>query len=403
LWATSVAVEAGSNANLPADTFDLDGDMDTAEPLPVDQRGLGFPRNADSADANTTQTVDIGAFELHPSIEDIPNQSTDEDTVKNVIFNIGDDTGSLIAMVVAISSNTTLVPNANLVITGSDGSRNLQITPAANQTGTTKIRATVRAPNGRTATDTFDLPVNAVNDAPVANPDSYFTNEDTPLSVNAATGVLFNDTDIDTPAGSLTAILVSGPSNALSFTLNANGSFDYTPKANFNGTDSFTYKANDGSADSNVATVTITVTPVNDAPTIQNNTGITVAEGSTNTTITSAMLLANDVDTPATQVVFTIGTAPVNGTLKKMGVALAAGGTFTQDDINNNRITYDHDGSNTTSDSFTFTVSDGAGGTIGTTTFHITITPVNDAPSITAGGTLNYNENDAATAIDTTI
>ena len=403
LLATSVAVEAGSNANLPADTFDLDGDTDTAEPLPVDQRGLGFPRNADSADANTTQTVDIGAFELHPSIEDIANQSTDEDTVKNVIFNIGDDTGSLIAMVVATSSNTTLVPNANLVITGSDGSRNLQITPAANQNGTTTITVTVTATNGRTATDTFDLTVNAVNDAPVANPDSYFTNEDTPLSVNASTGVLFNDTDIDTPAGSLTAILVSGPSNALSFTLNANGSFDYTPSANFNGTDSFTYKANDGSADSNVTTVTITVNPVNDAPTIQHNTGITVAEGSTNNTITSAMLLANDVDTPATQVVFTIGTAPVNGTLKKMGVGLAAGGTFTQDDINNNRITYDHDSSNTTSDSFTFTVSDGAGGSIGTTTFHITITPVNDAPSITAGGTLNYNENDAATAIDTTI
>ena len=49
-------------------------------------------------------------------------------------------------------------------------------------------------------------------------------------------------------------------------TLNADGSFTYTPAANFNGTDSFTYKANDGTADSNVATVTITVNPVNDAP-----------------------------------------------------------------------------------------------------------------------------------------
>ena len=70
LLATSPAIEAGSNANLPTDTFDLDGDANTAETLPVDQRGTGF-HVADSADANTVQTVDIGAFELHPSVEDI--------------------------------------------------------------------------------------------------------------------------------------------------------------------------------------------------------------------------------------------------------------------------------------------------------------------------------------------
>ena len=93
----------------------------------------------------------------------------------------------------------------------------------------------------------------------------------------------------------------------------------------------------------------------------------------------------------------------VNGTLRRLGVALANGNTFTQDDINNNRITYDHDGTKTTSDSFTFTVSDGAGGTIGLTTFNITITEVNDAPQITAGGTLNYTEGDPPTAIDTTV
>ena len=143
------------------------------------------------------QTVDIGAFELHPSISDILNQSTNENTVANVGFNIGDDTGALIASVTATSSNTTLVPNANLVITGSNGSRNLQITPATNQTGTTTITVTVTATNGRTAVDTFDLTVNAVNDAPVANNDSYSTDEDTPLVVNAADGVLDNDTDPD--------------------------------------------------------------------------------------------------------------------------------------------------------------------------------------------------------------
>ena len=106
---TSPAVEAGNNAALPADTFDLDGDLNTAETIQVDQRGVGFPRNADSQDLNTTQTVDIGAYELHPSIEDIANQTTAEDTPKLVVFNLGDDTGALIATVTATSSNTALV------------------------------------------------------------------------------------------------------------------------------------------------------------------------------------------------------------------------------------------------------------------------------------------------------
>jgi hypothetical protein len=162
----------------------------------------------DSADANLTQTVDIGAFELHPSISDIPNTPINENTVANIGFNIGDDVSSLIASVTATSSNTTLVPNApaNLDVSGSAGTglRNLQITPATNQTGTTTITVTVTATNGRTATDTFDLTVNAVNDPPVANNDSYSTDEDTPLVVNAANGVLFNDTDPDSVT--LTAI-----------------------------------------------------------------------------------------------------------------------------------------------------------------------------------------------------
>ena len=58
-------------------------------------------------------------------------------------------------------------------------------------------------------------------------------------------------------------------------TLNADGSFTYTPNANFNGTDSFTYTASDGTADSNVATVTITVDAVNDAPVAVNDAATT--------------------------------------------------------------------------------------------------------------------------------
>src|SRR5206468_4196104 len=71
-------------------------------------------------------------------------------------------------------------------------------------------------------------------------------------------GVLSNDTDPEHQA--LTAILVSGPAHG-TLTLNADGSFAYTPAPNFNGVDSFSYRANDGSLNSNVATVTLTVNP----------------------------------------------------------------------------------------------------------------------------------------------
>ncbi len=88
-------------------------------------------------------------------------------------------------------------------------------------------------------------------------------------------GILANDTDPDGDA--LTAVLVSGAAHG-TLALNANGTFTYTPAANFNGTDSFTYLANDGQLNSNVATVTITVNPVNDAPTFTGSGDVTVPE-----------------------------------------------------------------------------------------------------------------------------
>src|SRR5207247_5315462 len=71
------------------------------------------------------------------------------------------------------------------------------------------------------------------------------------------------DTDVD--GNILTAALVSGPSHG-TLTLNADGSFTYTPASNYNGSDSFTYKASDGSANSATATVSLTVRSVNNPP-----------------------------------------------------------------------------------------------------------------------------------------
>src|SRR6185312_14330587 len=109
----------------------------------------------------------------------------------------------------------------------------------------------------------------------------------------AVTGnVLANDTDAD--AGSrLTAALVAQPAHG-TVTLNADGSFSYTPAANYAGTDSFTYKASDGTADSNVATVAITVSAVNDAPVAVDDVATTSEDAAV-----TGNVLANDTDADA--------------------------------------------------------------------------------------------------------
>jgi hypothetical protein len=112
---------------------------------------------------------------------------------------------------------------------------------------------------------------------PVANDDAYTIDEDTTLDV-AAPGVLRNDAAPDV-GDLLTAILVDSPTNG-TLTLNPDGSFTYEPNLNFFGTDSFTYRANDGTADSDLATVTITVNPVVDPPIADAGPDQTVGEGS---------------------------------------------------------------------------------------------------------------------------
>lgn len=94
------------------------------------------------------------------------------------------------------------------------------------------------------------------NTPPTANDDSYTTVLDTTLSVPSP-GVLENDSDID--GNQLTALLDSGPTNGV-VTLNSDGSFQYTPTQGYLGLDSYTYHANDGEDDSNIATVSLTIT-----------------------------------------------------------------------------------------------------------------------------------------------
>jgi len=169
--------------------------------------------------------------------------------------------------------------------------------------------------NSNIAISTINLV--AVNDAPVAVADSYTVAEDGTLIVAAGVGVLANDTDAE--SSTLTALLDVDVSHG-TLTLNTDGSFTYTPTANYSGPDSFTYHANDGTLDSNIATVTITMSPVNDPPILNTITPKVVNE----LTLLSFIATATDPDLPADTLTFTIEKSlPL-----AVGASITAGGVF---------------------------------------------------------------------------
>lgn len=196
---------------------------------------------------------------------------------------------------------------------------------------------------------------------------TYSVAEDGLLSISGP-GVLANASDAEGSA--LTAVLVSGPSHAASFSLNSDGSFSYTPAANYNGSDSFVFQVSDGALLSTPATVSLSITPVNDAPTTTPVTLSAVAEDSGTRVITQTELLANaaDVDGPSLTAT-TLAIASGSGTLVDNG-----DGTWNYTPALNDD----------TSVSFSYTVTDGTLTAAGSAT--LDITPVNDAPVITSNG-----------------
>lgn len=181
-----------------------------------------------------------------------------------------------------------------------------------------------------------------IGDPPVGNDDTYSTNEDTTLTVNAAAGVLANDTDADFDP--LTASLVSGVSNG-TLTFNPDGSFTYVPNANFFGTDSFVYMVDDGTGGTDTATATITVLSQNDLP-VAVNDAYSTDEDVTLTVNAANGVLNNDTDVENDPLTAVLGTNVSNGTL-----------TFNAD----GSFTYVPDPGFIGVDSFTYFANDGTG------------------------------------------
>ena len=278
------------------------------------------------------------------------------------------DNSPFTAAIVSNPSNGTLTLN-------SDGSFTYK--PNTGFVGTDSF--TYKAVDGASSSNaTVTLTVNNSNVAPQATNNSYTVVEDNTLTVNATNGVLTNDTDAD--GHTLTAAVVAGPTNG-TLTLNTDGSFSYVPNANFVGSDSFTYKANDGTASSNTATVTITVSAVNDPHSAQADT-YSIAENNTLSEPAANGVLKNDTNPDNDSLDLSVTTNPTNGT-----VTLNDDGSFVYTPNNNFAGT----------DSFVYQASDG--NTTVSATVTINVSEGNDRPVANADS-YTVNEDTTLTVTD---
>jgi hypothetical protein len=154
----------------------------------------------------------------------------------------------------ASSSNTTLVPIANITFGGSGANRTVTIVPAANKFGTATITIVV-SDGALTASSSFVLTVTSVNDNPTAVNDTATIKKNGSVIIAVRT----NDSDVDGDA--LTIISVTQGTKGGAVTINAaTGTLTFKPKSGFTGTDTFTYTISDGHGGTATAMVTVTIT-----------------------------------------------------------------------------------------------------------------------------------------------
>ncbi len=343
-----------SDVTMPADgtlTFNANGSL-TYVPNPGFVGSDSFTyHDSDGNNTSNTATVTLSVTPTAPPVANNDAYSTPENTTltvsaPGVLDNDVSPTGrTLTPAVVSNPLDGTLTFNANGSFT---------YVPNSGFVGTDSFTYHDSDGNNTSNIATVTLTVTpAANQAPVANNDAYSTPEDTTLNV-ATPGVLSNDTS---PSGNpLTPTVLTNPAHG-SLTFNTNGSLTYVPVNGFVGSDSFTYHDFDGINSSNIATVTLNVTPT--APPIANNDAYSTPEDTT-LTVSVPGVLVNDVSPSGNPLTPTVVANPAHGTL-----------TFNPD----GSFTYAPDNGFVGSDSFTYHDFDGNNlSNIATVTLNVTPT-----------------------------
>jgi VCBS repeat-containing protein len=319
--------------------------------------------DADGDVDNAWVDVEVNPVNDPPTISDIANQSTDEDTATSAIPFTVDDVEDFPALldVTGTSSDQAIVPDGNIFfdLLPLSGNRSVVVIPADDAHGTVTITITVTDADGDTDEDTFQLTVNPIGDAPVAQNLSTSTNEDT-----VKNGTL-PATDADGDA--LTWSMVDGADHGTAV-VNSDGTYSYTPDADYNGFDSFTFKVNDGTSDSNTATVSMTVNSVNDLPTISDIADQTTDE---DTATPAIPFTVGDVETGAGLLTVT-GTSSDSAVVPNSGIVFGGSG-------NNRTVTVIPAANAHGAATITVKVADLSSGS-SQDTFQLTVTSVNDAP-----------------------
>ncbi len=371
---TVVLVTDTANGTL---ALNLDGTY-SYEPNPGQSDPDSFTyRASDGADVSNIATVSITvtAAPVAPVVAvDDPGYSVGEDGVLSGSTILVNDTGAITSVSLVSPSINGPTFNGTGTIALNTVTGTFTYTPNPDFFGVDGFTYQVSDGVNLSNVATVTITVNSVNDAPVAvndpaivdDPD-YTVAEDSGTTIVFAS-VLANDTDAEGDA--LTAVLGVGNNGGGLFSLLPDGTFVYDSGPDFFGTDIFTYQAFDGAALSNVATVSITVTPVPDLPVAVNDGSLgvpflTVAEDSGETQV-GVSVLANDNDPDN-------GPAPLTASLvtptSNGAVVLNPDGTFN----------YTPNGDYFGPDSFTYTASSGLRVSAPATVF-ITVTSVNDDP-----------------------
>ncbi|HHK8632933.1 TPA: tandem-95 repeat protein, partial [Vibrio parahaemolyticus] len=239
----------------------------------------------DPSGESVSQTVD---FTVAPVV-DIEADSADvvEDT-PTIINVLGNDTFEGKDKVVSLDAENG--PKNGTVIVNNDGT--VTYTPDDNYVGKDTFTYVVTS-GGVSESTTVTVNVTPVNDAPVAKDDIATTQEDTAVTID----VLPNDTDVDGDKLSIQSASVPEAQGKVEI---VDGKLVFTPAENFNGHAEIIYTVTDGEL-TDEAKVTVTVNPVNDAPTIKVDAVESITEDAVNTDTVVATLTVRDTDTPEEQ------------------------------------------------------------------------------------------------------
>ncbi|WP_409327394.1 tandem-95 repeat protein, partial [Vibrio parahaemolyticus] len=239
----------------------------------------------DPSGESISQTVN---FTVAPVADIVADKATVVEDTSTVIKVLGNDTFEGDGKVVSLDTNNG--PANGTVSVNPDGS--VTYTPNDNYHGTDSFTYIVTS-GGVSESTTVSVDVTPVNDAPVAKDDIATTQEDTVVTID----VLPNDTDVDGDKLSIQSATVPEAQGKVEI---VDGKLVFTPAENFNGDAEITYTVTDGQL-TDEAKVTVTVNPVNDAPTIKVDAVESITEDAVSTDTVVATLTVRDTDTPEDQ------------------------------------------------------------------------------------------------------